>query len=115
MRFLKVFNKGLGAILYAFLILLMVAFTLGAFLTSIWLILMPWVAMPIVTDLDMLAVDVSGKVFISSMGGILLFVLLVITYLEIDMSITKTSYRSVAPPLMPKDPKPENQNKPILG
>ena len=116
MRFLRGFNKVLGVILYIFGVLFLVAFTLGAFLTSIYLILMPWVAMPVVTDTDMLALDLELKVFISSMGGILLFVLLLMTYLEIDRSITGIPHhRRVAPPLTPKPPKPETKRKPILG
>ena len=114
MRFLQGFNKVLGVILYIFGVLFLVAFTLGAFLTSIWLILMPWVAMPIVTDLALLEADVSGKVFISFMGGVLLFVLLMITYLELDRTINPPKYPIVPPIVRPKRPKPETKRKPIL-
>ena len=115
MRFLKVFNKGLGAILYAFGVLFMVVLTLGFLLTSIWLMLMPWVAMPLVTDTDMLALDVELKIFISFMGGVLLFILLLITYLELDRTINPPKYPIVPPIVRPKRPKPETKRKPILG
>ena len=113
MRFLQGFNKVLGIILYIFGVLFLVVFTLGAFLISIWLILMPWVATPLAVDNMLL--DLELKIFISFMGAVLLFVLLMITYLELDRTI-HPPIRTIHPPMVrPKRPKPETKRKPILG
>ena len=113
MRFLQGFNKVLGVILYIFGVLFLVAFTLGAFLISIWLILMPWIAMPF--GIDNMLLDLEFKIFISFMGGVLLFVLLMIIYLELDRTINPPKYPIVPPIVRPKRPKSETKRKPILG
>lgn len=117
MRFIRGFNKVLGAILLAFFFLFMVAFYLGGIALSIWITLMPWVAMPLVTDADMLVLDVETKVFVSFCGGIMFLVMLVLIYFTIDTWIDppKSSFSVMPPSLKPKPPKPKNKTKPILG
>ena len=111
MKILKALNKVLGGILYGFFVIFVICFYLGGLLLSIYITLMPWVAMPGSTPA--LDLPLETKVFTTSMGVILFFALLTCVYSSIETEINpRYDYRP--PSRRPKPPNAEPK-RPILG
>ena len=119
MKLLKAFNKALGTLLMAVLIVFFVCFYVGMLGLSVYIALMSWVEMPFEAEQAALYLPLDAKTFVTFCGALMFFVILGFTYMFIDFEILNPTYNSVIPPLppsrRPKPPKTENKSKPILG
>ena len=115
---MKLFLKILGAILFVFGVIFAVAISLAAFAVSIYIILHPWMVLPLESSLGLdMDLDLGQKIGITVLGAMLLFVLLLLTYLHLDSLLDPDSSFAPLPPkpITPTPPPEEKKPEPILG
>ena len=109
--FMKIYGGFLSACFTVFGVLLFLAFLVGA----LYIILMPWKPLPTVEHIA--TMDLASKLFISGLGGILLFAILGAIYGILDSYVNPTPSPFSPPrPITPtRNSKREDTPKPILG
>ena len=116
---MKLFLKIFGAILFVFGIILAVSIGLAVFAVSIYIILQPWMVLPLESSLGFdRDLDLGQKIGITVVGVIFLFIILLLTYCHLDTLVDRKS-RYAALPSQPITPTPlqaaKKSSKPILG
>ena len=109
--FMKIYGGFLSVCFTVFGVLLFLAFLVG----TLYIICMPWKPLPTVEHIA--TMDVASKLFISGLGGILLFAILGAIYGILDSYVNPTpSPFSPPKPITPtRNSKKEDTPKPILG
>ena len=111
--FMKIYGGFLSACFTVFGVLLFLAFLVGA----LYIILMPWKPLPTVEHIA--TMDLASKLFISGLGGILLFAILGAIYGILDSYVNPKPGLPFSPP-RPITPtgnskKEDTPRPPILG
>lgn len=115
---MKLFLKILGAILFIFSVILAVAIGLAVFAVSIYIILQPWMVLPLESSLGLdMDLDLGQKIGITVVGVIFLFIILLLTYCHLDtLGDPKSSFAALpSKPITPTRPQAEKKSEPILG